>query len=136
MKKMLCSLMTVIITVSLMANNVYAMSHNPDDYTSVEMYSELLPPSAHVSQHMNLHSLEVIFFLMQIWFIIDNSNGDIGAFAKAYMSIPVDEIYITLYLDRWDADADRWRQVAYYDAEFYAKDYPDGLTDPTLNITF
>lgn len=39
-------------------------------------------------------------------------------------------------MDRWDADADRWRQVAYYDAEFYAKDYPDGLTDPTLNITF
>lgn len=22
------------------------------------------------------------------------------------------------------------------DAEFYAKDYPDGLTDPTVDITF
>ena len=27
------------------------------------------------------------------------------------MSIPVDEVYITIYLDRWDADAERWRQV-------------------------
>ena len=52
------------------------------------------------------------------------------------MSIPVDEVYITIYLDRWDADAERWRQVTYYDAEFYAKDYPDGLTDPTVDITF
>ena len=136
MKKMLCSLMTVIITVSLMANNVYAMSHNPDDYTSVEMYSELLPPSAHVSTAHESAQLRGDFFLNADLIIIDNSNGDIGAFAKAYMSIPVDEIYITLYLDRWEADADRWRQVAYYDAEFYAKDYPDGLTDPTLNITF
>ena len=46
------------------------------------------------------------------------------------------EVYITIYLDRWDADAERWRQVTYYDAEFYAKDYPDGLTDPTVDITF
>ena len=68
--------------------------------------------------------------------IKDNGNGDVGVFAKAYMSIPVDEVYITIYLDRWDADAERWRQVTYYDAEFYAKDYPDGLTDPTVDITF
>ena len=76
------------------------------------------------------------FFIGADLIIKDNGNGDVGVFAKAYMSIPVDEVYITIYLDRWDADAERWRQVTYYDAEFYAKDYPDGLTDPTVDITF
>lgn len=31
---------------------------------------------------------------------------------------------------------ERWRQVTYYDAEFYAKDYQEGLNRPSLNITF
>ena len=26
--------------------------------------------------------------------------------------------------------------MAYYDAEFYAKDYPEGLNRPSLNVTF
>lgn len=45
--------------------------------------------------------------------IKDNGNGDVGAFAKAFMAVPVDEVYITVYLDQWDADAERWRQVAF-----------------------
>ena len=52
------------------------------------------------------------------------------------MNYNVDEKYITVYLDRWDEDTDKWRQVDYYDAEYYADDYPDGLSEATLNITF
>ena len=39
-------------------------------------------------------------------------------------------------MDRWDADTERWRQVTFYDAEFYASDYPDGLSDPSIDVTF
>ena len=49
---------------------------------------------------------------------------------------PIEEAYITVYLDQWDAVDERWRQVNYYEAEFYAKDYPDGLSMPTVDITF
>ena len=67
---------------------------------------------------------------------MNNGGGDIGVFAKAYMSVPVDEVYITIYLDRWDEGTERWRQVSYYDAEFYAKDYPNGLSEPDVDIIF
>ena len=62
--------------------------------------------------------------------------GDIGVVAIGYLAISVDEAYITIYLDRWDETSERWRQVKYYDAEYYAKDYPEGLDTPTVNITF
>ena len=68
--------------------------------------------------------------------ISDEGNGDIGAVAIGFLAIPVDEAYITVYLDRWDETSERWRQVTYYDAEYYAKDYPEGLDTPTVNITF
>lgn len=57
-------------------------------------------------------------------------------FCKAYMEVPVDEAYITVYLDQWDEDAERWRQVTFYDAEFYLKDYPNGITEPEVNMIF
>ena len=60
----------------------------------------------------------------------------IGALAVAYTRFPVDEAYITLYLDQWDETEERWRQVNYYDAEFYSADYPDGLILPTVDISF
>lgn len=53
-----------------------------------------------------------------------------------YTNVPVDEAYITLYLDRWDAEEGRWNQVNFYEAEFYSKDYPDGLITPTVDISF
>ena len=91
MKKVLRGFFITIMVFILTSANAFAMPYNPNEYTSVDLPSEILP---------------------------------------------VDEVYITIYLDRWDADAERWRQVTYYDAEFYAKDYPDGLTDPTVDITF
>ena len=68
--------------------------------------------------------------------ISDEGDGNIGAFAVAYMDHSVDEVYISIYLDRWNDEEKRWEQVTYYDAEFYEEDYPEGLTDPTVDITF
>lgn len=59
-----------------------------------------------------------------------------GGVGTAYLAVPVEEVYITLYLDRYDEEDGAWYQVTYYDAEFYAKDYPDGLNYPSVNITF
>ncbi|MCD7994453.1 MAG: hypothetical protein LUK37_22790 [Clostridia bacterium] len=79
---------------------------------------------------------EGIFFAGADLIIKNNGNGNVGVFAKAYMDVPVQEAYITVYVDRWDEDADRWRQVKYYDAEFYEKDYPDGIIEPSIDIEF
>ena len=54
----------------------------------------------------------------------------------ALTRFPVDEAYITIYLDRWDAEAERWRQVSYHEEEFYAEEGTEGLVMPTVDISF
>lgn len=121
-----------------MVSNVFARAkaYNPNNYTSVDLVSKLLPESAKTSKVFATPNKRGSFFSGADLIIKDNGKGSIGAFAKAYMDHSVDEVYITIYLDRWDETEDRWRQVTYYDVEFYSKDYPDGLTDPSIDITF
>ena len=126
---------TMVISI-VMAINIYAVSFNPNEYTSVDLESRLLAPTVKQSMVSETAKLRGDFFMKADLIIKDNGNGDIGAFAKAFMAVPVDEVYITVYLDRWDADTERWRQVTFYDAEFYASDYPDGLSDPSIDVTF
>ena len=53
------------------------------------------------------------------------------------MNDPVDEVYMTIYLDRLEESngVTHWSQVDYYEFEFFAKDYPNGLTLATKDFT-
>ena len=68
---------------------------------------------------------------------LTNLNGKIGVIAHGYMNVPVDEVYMTIYLDRLEESngVTHWSQVDYYDFEFFAKDYPNGLTLATKDFT-
>jgi hypothetical protein len=136
MKRKIRFLLSIIIVSSLLCLNAFAMPYNPANYTSVDEESELLPKSAKNAIAHESAIRRGDFFSAADLIITNKGNGDIGGLAKAYMDHAVDEVYITIYLDRWDAEAERWRQVTYYDAEFYAKDYPDGLDDPEVSIVF
>ena len=136
MKMLLRILFTAFIVTTLMVSSVFAAPFNPAQYTSVEIQSDLLPPHAKQNRVRETARARGNFFSAADLIISNEGNGDIGAFAKAYMDIPVDEVYITIYLDRWDEGTERWRQVSYYDAEFYAKDYPNGLSEPDVDIIF
>lgn len=117
--------------------NVFAMKHyNPNEYTSVDVKSELLSENAKSSSVHETSKQRGNFFAGADLIIKNNGNGNVGVFAKAYMDVPVQEAYITVYIDRWDVEAERWRQVTYYDAEFYEKDYPDGIIEPSIDIEF
>lgn len=138
MKKISKIMMVSVLVSILMISNAVAKpyTYNPNDYTSVDVKSELLPISTKFSKVYMTPNRRGSFFSGADLIIKDNGHGNIGAFAKAYMDHSVDEVYITIYLDRWDEVSDRWRQVTYHDEEFYAKDYPNGLTDPSVDITF
>lgn len=125
------ALMAVFITF-----NAFAMPYNPNNYTSVDLVSELLSPSVKQSKGTAFSKARGDFFARADLFIRDNGNGNISATAAALTRYPVDEAYITIYLDRWDTDAEKWRQINSYEAEFYAKDYPDGLTFPSVDLVF
>lgn len=121
--------------VIMLTTNVFA-SVGTDENSSTEEYSALLPHEIKSDTATERSVKRGDFFSRADVVISNQGNGDIGALAVAYMNHNVDEIYITVYLDRWDEETEKWRQVDYYDAEYYADDYPDGLSEATLNITF
>ena len=133
-KKRIVKLLTILMSIHLMSiSNVYAMTNGE---TSVDEYSELLPKNVDSDRATEQSVRRGEFFARADLIITDEGDGNIGAFAVAYMDHAVDEVYITIYLDRWNEEEERWQMVTYYDAEFYAEDYPEGLTDPTVDITF
>ena len=125
--------MMILITISL---NVFAMPYNPNDYTSVNEVSALLPSGVKQSKVSKGTVTRGNFFMGADLVVKNNGDGTVGALAIAYTSTPVDEAYISVYLDQWDETTERWRQVDYYEAEFYSKDYPEGLETPTIDISF
>ena len=125
-----------IFIMAMFISIIGVFSSLADEKTSVEEYSELLPKNVKSDTATEQSIRRGEFFARADLVITDEGDGNIGAFAVAYMDHAVDEVYISIYLDRWIEEENRWEQVTYYDAEFYAEDYPEGLTDPTVDITF
>ena len=136
MRRLVHTLFITFLIVIFASFSAFAMPYNPDDYTTVNLESDLLPAGISQSKATETAVTRGDFFLRSDLIASNNGDGMVGALAVAYMRNPVDEAYITIYLDQWDAAAERWRQVNYYEAEFYAKDFPDGLTTPTVDISF
>lgn len=136
MKKLNYTFMTIMIMMIFMTQNIFAMPMNPIDYTSVNEVSELLPQDIKKNRVVERAKARGDFFISADLTILDNGGGNIGAFAIALTRYPVDEAYITVYLDKWDAANQKWHQVNSYEAEYLATDYPDGLTTPKVDVTF
>ena len=136
MKRVFYAIVNAIVLCGMISLNTFAMPYNPNNYTSVNMDSELLPPGIKQSKVTETARTRGEFFISADLKITNNGDGTIGALAVGLTRFPIEEAYITVYLDQWDAVDESWRQVNYYEAEFYAKDYPDGLSMPTVDITF
>ena len=68
--------------------------------------------------------------------IRNEGNGNIGAAAHAYLNKPATELYVSLYLDRYDESLKKWKQVDYVDFVYTLEEYPDGIEDPAIDVTF
>ncbi len=132
-KKILKMFVCTLLCTVMMVSTVFARPICRDSYTSVEVESEVLPRYVKESRVHLTSTLRGVFFAAADLAILNN-NGKVGVSAKAYMKEPVDEFYMTIYLDRLN-EKEQWEQVAYYDFEFYAKDYPDGLLTPGKDFT-
>lgn len=136
MKRIVYTSVATVMIAILMTLNVFALPYNPEQYTSVNEVSDFLPAGVRQSRATESAKARGDFFIRADLVMTDNGNGEVGALAIAYTRFPVQEAYVTVYLDRWDAAAEKWRQMNSYEAEFYAADYPDGLTTPTVDISF
>ncbi|MGN0373552.1 MAG: hypothetical protein ACI4F3_12120 [Enterocloster sp.] len=135
-KKNKCIVPLIIFLIIIISIPVSAMPYCPGSETSVNEYSELLSSGVKQSEGSESSVARGDMFSSADIIITDEGNGNIGALAVAYTREPVDEAYITVFLDRWNEEEERWINIQSYEAEFYAEDYPDGLTTPTVDITF
>ena len=136
MKRLIITSVSAIMISILATINVFAIPFIPDSHTSVNVDSKLLPPGVKQSKVTESAQARGEFFISADLTIKNNGDGTIGAIAVALTRFPVDEAYITIYLDRWDAEAERWRQVSYHEEEFYAEEGTEGLVMPTVDISF
>lgn len=136
MKRLVYTLISSVMAAIFISFNAFAMPYNPYDFTSPNKLSSLLPPGVKQSKATESAIARGNFFARADLVISNNGGGKVGALAIGYMRFPVDETYITIYLDQLDEMEGRWKQVNYYEAEFYAKDYPNGLLTPTVDVSF
>ena len=137
-KKFLKSIVCTIVATLFIGSVAFAASFNPSDFTSIEVESNILPEEVKESvDYVRIPRRGVFFAAADLK--IANYDGDIGVAGHAYMSEPVDEIYMTIYLDKLvineDGEED-WENIDEFEFEFYAEDYPDGeLTSESVEFT-
>lgn len=136
--KYLCKGIICSVAIALSLNSVaLAANFDPLEYSSIEEESDILPEGALESvDYVRIPRRGVFFAAADLK--IANYDGDIGVAGHAYMSEAVDEIYMTIYLDRYVVDEDGeadWVYVDMFEFEFYAEDYPDGLSSESVEFT-
>lgn len=132
MRKMLKMLTCCFLFTALTAETAFAYPAGLANYAPITMESQLLPPAVKSSRATSTGTKRGDFFGVGDLTII-NQNGKVRVAAEAFMKEPVDDVYMTIYLDR--EINGKWNQVAYYDFEFHSKDYPEGLTTPGVDFT-
>lgn len=67
--------------------------------------------------------------------IVNKENGVLGVYAETAMFIPVDWAALTIYLEKWNEDTNKWSTVETFEKEFTPADAKDGeLTHVILSI--
>lgn len=131
---MICGLIA-ILSINFVA---WASNFDPSQFTSITIESNILSKDIQESlDRVNIPRRGVFFAAADLK--IANNDGDIDVAGHAYMMEPVDEIYMTIYLDRYEVDEDGeadWVFVDMFEFEFYAEDYPEGeLTSESVEFT-
>lgn len=133
MKKLLKLVGAIGVLMIVGSSTIYAASPAVKQNSILEVNSSLLPANIDESVDFVKKTPRGVFFSAAD-LKIENEDGEIGVVGHAFMSTEIDELYMTIYLDRW-VDDDHWEQVDYFEFEFYAEDYPDGLTSELVGFT-
>ena len=137
MKKLARLVVCFLVIVNVFVATAFAGIPLPEAYTSIDQKSNLCDKNVHYSiDTAQSYARRGRFFASADVAIRDEGNGDIGVPAHANLREPVKEMYISLYLDRYNQEKDAWQQVDYVDFEYTPEDYPDGVDDQSIEITF
>ena len=136
-KRFFSSVVCVLIATLFIDSVVFASNFNPLIFTSIAVESDILPEGIKESRdYVNAVAKGVFFAAADLK--ISNNDGDINVSGHAYMLEPVDELYMNIYLDKFVVEEDgkeRWENIDMFEFEFYAEDYPEGLTSESVEFT-
>ena len=137
MKRIVRLVICMLMAINVFTATAFAAIPSPLSYTSVDQESNLCDKSISYSQGTERsYARRGNFFVSAEVTIKDEGNGNIGATAYAYLAKPVTEMYISLYLDQYDENLKKWKKVDSVDFEYTPEEYPNGVDDPTINVTF
>ena len=137
MKKIIRLAACFLVIVNVFVATAFAGVPLPETYTSIDQKSNLCDKNTKYSVGtMQPSARRGTFFASADVIIKDEGDGNIGVSAHANLRQPAEELYVSLYLDRYNEKTGKWHQVDYVDFEYTIEEYPDGIEDPSINITF
>ena len=111
MKKLARLVVCFLVIVNVFVATAFAGIPLPEAYTSIDQKSNLCDKNVHYSiDTAQSYARRGRFFASADVAIRDEGNGDIGVSAHANLREPVKEMYISLYLDRYNQEKDAWQQ--------------------------
>lgn len=135
MKKLIRLIVGCLAAINVFMLTAFAAIPSPEVYTSVGEKSNLCEKSVKYSiAKEQSYARRGNFFDSADVIIRDEGNGNIGASAYANLRKPVKELYVSLYLDRYNKEKDTWQQVDYVDFEYTLEEYRMVLTILQLKL--
>ena len=137
MRKIARLVIGVLAAVNVCMTTAFAAVPAASYYTSVDQESVLCAKGVKFSTGTEkMLQEEGISFCQQDVTIRTKEMEILGAAAHAYLNKPATELYVSLYLDRYDESLKKWKQVDYVDFVYTLEEYPDGIEDPAIDVTF
>lgn len=119
-----------IICLVLMFMLVFTMS------TSAAEETIFLPEGQSVSKSVGTPDPRSVLVASRVASIANNEDGTLSVYGQLITHKTLDYASITLYLDRFDPDADDWENISYKDAEFTIEEHGElFMGTPTASYT-
>ena len=107
MKRVIRLVISCLVLINVFMVTAFASIPSPEVYTSVNQQSDLCNKNVKYSiGKAQSYARRGTFFDSVDVAITDKGNGDIGVTAHTYLRKPVKELYISLYLDRYNKEKD------------------------------
>ena len=109
MKKLIRAILCCLVAINVFMLTAFAAVPSPEVYTSIDQKSNLCDVKTKYSiGRAQSNARRGTFFDSADVIIRDEGNGNIGASAHANLRKPVTELYVSLYLDRYNKEKDVW----------------------------
>ena len=137
MKQLLKKVMLVVLSLMLMCPMTAMASPKGRRLLNASQGDEslLLPESVKKSEGRDLTTGRSKALASAMCSITNSEKGIIYVYAETAMFIPVDWAALTVYLEKWNEDTNKWSTVEIFEKEFTPADTDDGeLTRVIMSI--